>query len=83
MGSVAFNASATTTGVAPAAPTLGPLVAATSAYVHGAFVATDYAYDDRGPNTDPRPGGDATYPSGVGRGNAADLVEIDLDFRPA
>src|SRR5438270_5630470 len=78
MGAVAFGASGSTSGGTAAPATLGPLVSATSGYVGGAFVATDYAYDDRGPNTDPRAGGDAKYPSGVGRGNAADLIQVQL-----
>lgn len=46
----------------------------------GVFIATDYAYDDRGPNTDMAAGGDSTYPTGGAPyfKNAADLVEVRL-----
>lgn len=46
--------------------------------VEGVFIATDYVYDDRGPNTDGNAGGDSTYPA-EGEPylkNAADLVEV-------
>ena len=44
-------------------PTLGPLISGTSSYVNGTYVWTDYAYDDRGPDTNAIPGGDANYPA--------------------
>src|SRR5687768_7370956 len=59
-------------------PTVGPLVSGTSSYVAGTFAWTDYAYDDRGPNTDGAAGGDAVYPASVTRGNAADLIQLQL-----
>lgn len=46
--------------------------------VNGVFIATDYAYDDRGPNTDETAGGDSTYPADGEPyfKNAADLIEV-------
>ena len=44
---------------------LGELVAGEASYVAGTHVWTDYAYDDRGPNTDPLPGGDAANRAAV------------------
>ena len=63
-----------------AAQELGPLLAGRSAYVDGAFVWTDYAYDDHGANTDGRPGGDGTggYPAGLE--NHADLIQLQVDL---
>ncbi len=58
--------------------TIGPLVSGTSAYHRGTYVWTDYAYDDRGPNTEGLTGGDAAYPAGTGRGNVADLIQLQL-----
>ena len=58
--------------------TVGPLVSGTSSYVDGTFAWTDYAYDDRGPNTDGAAGGDAVYPASVVRGNAADLIQLQV-----
>jgi hypothetical protein len=56
--------------------------------VDDTFVWTDYAYDDRGPNKDPEPGGeteyyrlaggDATYPPEAAPGNAADLIQLQI-----
>ncbi|MET0489012.1 MAG: hypothetical protein ABW143_02155 [Acidimicrobiales bacterium] len=71
-------------------PTLGPLVSGTASVVDGTFVWTDYAYDDRGPDTEPgtrtdidAAGGDATY--GTGWRNEADIVQtqvgLDADGR--
>ena len=65
-------ASAPTT---PAEPTLGALISATEQYVGGTYVWTDYAYDDRGPDTNDRPGGDTPYATS---GNAADLIQLQV-----
>jgi predicted esterase len=59
----------------PAEPTIGLLESGTSAYVHGAWVWTDYAYDDHGANRT------ATYPEPRHQGNAADLVQLQLGLR--
>ena len=68
-------------GSSPAPPdaTLGPLLAGAASYVAGTYVWTDYAYDDRGPDTNDRPGGDAPYPSGMDPNNVADLVQLQLE----
>lgn len=55
-----------------------PLVSGTSSYEHGAFVWTDYGYDDRGADTDTLAGGDTTYPEGMAPNNVADLVQLRL-----
>lgn len=55
---------------------LGPLISGTSSYVAGTFVWTDYAYDDRGANSDAIPGGDATYPED--KRNGADIIQVQL-----
>lgn len=65
-----------TTTTVPAGPTLGPLVSGTASIVDGTYVWTDYAYDDRGPNEDGQPGGDATYSDGWR--NEADLIQLQL-----
>lgn len=65
---------------APAVPELGELVAGVDQYVRGTHVWTDYAYDDRGPNTNGLAGGDATYPAGS-PGNEADLIQLQLGSR--
>lgn len=62
----------------PADPTLGPLHSGASSYVGGTYVWTDYAYDDRGPDTNDRPGGDATYPAAMDPNNVADLIQLQL-----
>lgn len=59
-------------------PELGPLISGTSSYVDGTFVWTDYAYDDRGANSNGVAGGDATYPPNPYPGNTADLVQVQL-----
>lgn len=59
-------------------PELGPLVSGTAALIDGTHVWTDYAYDDRGANTDLVPGGDATYPPNPYPGNTSDLVQVQL-----
>ena len=58
-------------------PELGELIAGTNQYVDGTHVWTDYAYDDRGPNTNGLAGGDATYPTAE-PGNEADLIQLQL-----
>ena len=76
-------------------PELGPLICGTSSYVDGTFVWTDYAYDDRGANTEETPdrdalpgeparsGGDATYPEFADPpGNAADLIQLQIGVQP-
>jgi hypothetical protein len=63
----------------PTTPELGgPLVSATTAYVAGTHVWTDYVYDDRGANSNLIPGGDAAYPSAPHPGNTADLIQLDV-----
>jgi hypothetical protein len=64
-------------------PTIGPLVSGTEGVVAGTWYWTDYAYDDRGANTDAGDrtviddaGGDATYPGGLT--NAADLIQLQV-----
>ena len=57
---------------------LGTLVAGEEQYVDGTHVWTDYAYDDRGPNTDGLAGGDAEYPANPYPGNTADLIQLQL-----
>lgn len=63
--------------VTPPGP-VGELVSGTSRYVDGTFTATDFAYDDRGPDTNVRPGGDATYPAGMTPNNVADLIQVQV-----
>ena len=70
-------------GAAPTAgfgdePLLGSLISGTSSWVDGTFVWTDYAYDDRGADTDLRPGGDTAYPPGMTPNNVADLIQLQL-----
>ena len=60
------------------APTVGPLIAGEARYVEGVFAWTDYAYDDRGPDTNTRPGGDATYPADMSPNNVADLIQLQV-----
>src|SRR5687767_2108475 len=62
---------------ADATPELGELIAGTNQYSDGTHVWTDYAYDDRGPNTNGLAGGDATYPAPT-PGNEADLIQLQL-----
>jgi pimeloyl-ACP methyl ester carboxylesterase len=59
-------------------PELGPLVAGEESLVGGTHVWTDYAYDDRGPNTNGLAGGDARYPANPYPGNTADLIQLQL-----
>ena len=65
-------------GPAPGDPELGPLIAGATSYIGGTHVWTDYAYDDRGPNTNVLSGGDATYPADPYPGNTADLIQLQL-----
>jgi pimeloyl-ACP methyl ester carboxylesterase len=58
--------------------TAGPLISGTSSYVSGTYAWTDYAYDDRGPDTNSRAGGDAAYPAGMTPNNVADLIQLQL-----
>jgi hypothetical protein len=67
---------------APAA-TVGPLISGTSSYVGGTYVWTDYAYDDRGPDTDGTPGGDAAYPADMKPNNVADLIQLQVSVADA
>jgi hypothetical protein len=63
----------------PVTPELGgPLISGTTAYVSGTHVWTDYAYDDRGENSNAIPGGDATYPGNPHPGNTADLIQLQV-----
>jgi predicted esterase len=59
-------------------PDAGPLISGTSSYVRGTFVWTDYAYDDRGADTNLIRGGDAKYPARIAGGNAADIIQLQL-----
>src|SRR5882672_1872577 len=56
----------------------GPLISGTTAYVAGTHVWTDYAYDDRGANTNAIFGGDTTYPADPYPGNTADLIQLQV-----
>jgi hypothetical protein len=78
LGGGAIGARAGSTPPRPTTPTVGPLISGTSSYVHGTYVWTDYAYDDRGPDTDGTPGGDAAYPAGMRPNNVADLIQLQL-----
>lgn len=63
----------------PTPPELGgPLISGTTAYVAGTHVWTDYAYDDRGANTNGVPGGDAAYPAAPHPANTADLIQLHV-----
>src|SRR5258706_10547920 len=63
----------------PAPPELGgPLISGTSALVAGTHVWTDYAYDDRGSNTNLVFGGDTTHPGAPYPGNTADLIQLQI-----
>jgi pimeloyl-ACP methyl ester carboxylesterase len=63
-------------------PELGTLVAGEEQYASGTHVWTDYAYDDRGPNTDGLAGGDADYPANPYPGNTADIIQVQLGTDP-
>lgn len=75
----------------PPGPEISPLVSGTETYVGGAYVWTDYAYDDRGANLDAASGGDRTqsefaggdvaYPPDAAPGNAADLIQLQISLR--
>src|SRR5688572_22784689 len=78
-GISAIDVRAATTAHA-ADPTLGALISGTHQYVAGTYVWTDYAYDDRGPDTDDQKGGDAAYPAGMNPNNVGDLIQ--LQFTP-
>jgi hypothetical protein len=67
----------------PTPATLGPLISGTSSYVDGTYVWTDYAYDDRGPDTDGTAGGDAAYPADMHPNNVADLVQLQVSIADA
>src|SRR2546421_5996499 len=62
----------------PADPAVGPLISGSTSYVAGTFAWTDYAYDDRGPDTNGTKGGDATYPAEMDPNNVADLIQLQL-----
>ncbi len=72
----------------PSGSTIGPLVSGSGGYVAGAFVWTDYAYDDRGANIEAADGGDRTnsdtaggdvrYPGELPINNAADLIQLQI-----
>ena len=66
----------------PGDPELGPLIAGETSYVGGTYVWTDYAYDDRGANTNGLDGGDATYPAPPHPANTADLIQVQLGSAP-
>ena len=81
LGAPALTARAASTdgeGAATPAATIGELIAGTSTYQSGTYAWTDYAYDDRGPDTNARPGGDAAYPAGMNPNNVADLIQLQL-----
>jgi predicted esterase len=66
-------------------PEYWPMVCGTSLDVGGTYVWTDYAYDDRGANTQggdlsnpATAGGDAVYPAWAAPGNAADLIQLQI-----
>ena len=59
-------------------PLLGSLISGTSSWVDGTYVWTDFAYDDRGADTNLRPGGDTAYPAGMTPNNVADLIQLQL-----
>lgn len=59
---------------APGEPTMGPLISGTTAILERTHVWTDYAYDDRGTS----PASAPTYPAQAQRGNAADLIQLQL-----
>ena len=65
-------------GPRPGDPELGTLIAGEESYVGGTHVWTDYAYDDRGPDTNGLAGGDATYPANPYPGNTADFIQLQL-----
>jgi hypothetical protein len=58
--------------------TRGPLISGTSSYLDGAYIWTDYAYDDRGPAADSSTGGAAAYPPDMAPNNVADLIQLQL-----
>ena len=60
----------------PAEPTLGPLICGTASCIGGAFVWTDYVYDDTGASEHELGGGADGYP--VAGANEADLVQLQL-----
>ncbi|MFT5032642.1 MAG: hypothetical protein ACI9OO_000573, partial [Bacteroidia bacterium] len=60
-------------------PELGPLISGEMALIEGRYIWTDYAYDDRGSNSNSVPGGDATYPDPPHPGNTADLIQLQID----
>ncbi len=77
--SIALAASGARAEHCPAAPELGgPLISGTTAMVAGTHVWTDYAYDDRGANTNLVFGGDTTYPASPYPGNTADLIQLHV-----
>ena len=59
-----------------AEPTVGPLICGTASCVDGAFVWTDYVYDDTGASEHELGGGAVRYP--VDGANEADLVQLQL-----
>jgi hypothetical protein len=72
-------AAAARAGQCAVAPELGgPLISGTTAYVAGTHVWTDYAYDDRGKNSNAVFGGDQTYPADPYPGNTADLIQLQV-----
>ena len=58
---------------------IGPLISGTSSYVAGSWAWTDYAYDDRGTDSDATAGGDAQYPEGTT--NAADIIQLQVSLQ--
>jgi hypothetical protein len=78
IGGPALGTSPTAAPAVTADATMHPLVSGTSAYDDGTYVWTDYAYDDRGADTNGTAGGDTTYPSDIPRGNVADLIQLQL-----
>jgi pimeloyl-ACP methyl ester carboxylesterase len=59
-----------------AEPTVGPLICGTASRIDGAFVWTDYVYDDTGASEHELGGGASRYP--VAGANEADLVQLQL-----
>jgi pimeloyl-ACP methyl ester carboxylesterase len=78
IGSAAVGLAAAPPGSAGRTAPASALISGTTSYVDGALVWTDYAYDDRGPDSDTRPGGDAAYPQGMTPDNVADLIQLRL-----
>jgi hypothetical protein len=79
ISTLVLAAGAARAGQCPTTPELGgPLISGTTQLVSGTHVWTDYAYDDRGANTNAIFGGDTTYPADPYPGNTADLIQLQV-----